>query len=258
MADPAVPPSGSIPAPVPSSVVPIVALDVADGSAAEALVRRLGSHCDFYKVGLELFAAEGPGIVRWLRAQGKAVFVDLKLHDIPNTVHGAARSVARHGASLLTVHASGGAEMVAAAVAGAHEGAAEGAAEGGCTILGVTILTSLDGAAVGTAWGRPPVTVETEVVRLARVVREAGGGGVVCSGHEAAAVRAANGPALGLLIPGIRLAGGAVHDQRRVMTPSGAASAGARWIVLGRAVTAAADPPVALAAVHAELSGVTG
>ncbi|MFN5581263.1 orotidine-5'-phosphate decarboxylase, partial [Gemmatimonas sp.] len=123
-----------------SPVTPIVALDVPDRAGAEALVQRLGDACDYYKVGLELFAAEGPAIVAWLRGIGKQVFVDLKLHDIPNTVRGAARSVARHGASLLTVHASGGPEMIAAAVQGANEGRPDG----GCAILGVTILTSMD------------------------------------------------------------------------------------------------------------------
>ena len=98
------------------AVIPIVALDVPDRAGAEAVVRGLGEACGFYKVGLELFSAEGPGIVSWLRELGKEVFVDLKLHDIPNTVQGAARSVARHGASLLTVHASGGRDMIAAAV----------------------------------------------------------------------------------------------------------------------------------------------
>lgn len=234
-------------------VHPIVALDVPDREGAARLVAQLGAACDFYKVGLELFAAEGPSVVRWLRDEGKAVFVDLKLHDIPTTVRGAARSVARHGASLLTVHASGGAAMVAAAVEGAAEGAGTGAPPGGCGILGVTILTSLDGAAVAAAWGRAAVSVEAEVVRLAGVVREGGGAGVVCSGHEAAAVRGAHGDRLGLLVPGIRLPGGAAHDQQRVMTPAAAAAAGARWLVLGRAVTAAPDPVAALAAVRASI-----
>jgi orotidine-5'-phosphate decarboxylase len=230
-------------------VTPIVALDVADRASAEAMVRRLGDSCGFYKVGLELFAAEGPSVVGWLRDQGKQVFVDLKLHDIPNTVRGAARSVARHGASLLTVHASGGREMIAAAVEGAHEGQPEG----GCAILGVTILTSMDAGGVEEAWGRSSVTVESEVLRLAGLMATGGGAGIVCSGHEAAPVKAAFGDRLGLLIPGIRLAGGATHDQRRVMTPAAAAAAGARWLILGRAVTDADDPAAAMAAVHASL-----
>ncbi|MBY0489825.1 MAG: orotidine-5'-phosphate decarboxylase [Gemmatimonadaceae bacterium] len=248
--------SHAVPSGTTATVTPIVALDVADRASAEALVRRLGSACDFYKVGLELFSAEGPSVVAWLRDQGKRVFVDLKLHDIPNTVRGAARSVARHGATLLTVHASGGPEMIAAAVAGAAEGAPGGGSEPACGILGVTILTSLNAAAVGTAWGREAVEVTTEVVRLAGFAASAQAAGIVCSGHEAAAVRAAYGAQLGLLIPGIRLPGGDAHDQARVMTPSAAAAAGARWLILGRAVTGAADPVAAMAAVRADLGGV--
>jgi len=251
------PASASASAPA-SAVEVIVALDVATLAEAQALVGRLGASCDFYKVGLELFAAEGPAVVRWLRSQGKRVFVDLKLHDIPNTVRGAARSVARLGASLLTVHASGGREMIAAAVAGAGEGAAEGAAEGGagpCGILGVTVLTSMDAGGVEEAWGRQQVVVQGEVERLAGLVADAGAAGIVCSGHEAAGVRARFDDRLGLLVPGIRLAGGATHDQRRVMTPAAAAEAGARWLILGRAVTGAADPVAAMAAVRADLAG---
>lgn len=239
----------------PTDITPIVALDVPDRASAEAMVGRLGDACDFYKVGLELFSAEGPSVVAWLRDQGKRVFVDLKLHDIPNTVRGAARSVARHGATLLTVHASGGPEMIAAAVAGATEGAGA-RADGGCGILGVTILTSLNAEAVGQAWGRGGVDVTTEVVRLAGFAAEAQAAGIVCSGHEAAAVRSAYAGRLGLLIPGIRLPGGDAHDQARVMTPSAAAAAGARWLILGRAVTTAADPVAAMAAVRADLGGV--
>ncbi len=225
------------------SVTPIVALDVADAHAARALVVLLGDTCNFYKVGLELFSAEGPSMVRWLRDEGKEVFVDLKLHDIPSTVQGATRSVARLGASLLTVHASGGVEMVRAAVAGANEGADERAMGPSCGVLGVTVLTSFDAGTLKRAWGRDDtLTVQMEVLRLAALVASGGGVGVVCSGHEAAAVHSAFGDRLGLLVPGIRLPGGEAHDQRRVMTPLAAAAAGARWIILGRAVTAAADP----------------
>lgn len=239
----------------PLAPTPIVALDIADAASAHALVRSLGASCAYYKVGLELFAAEGPSIVRWLRGEGKQVFVDLKLHDIPNTVRGAARSVARIGASLLTVHASGGVAMVRAAVEGAAEGAAEGLhAEGGCGILGVTALTSMDGPALDEAWGRSGSDVTLEVLRLAGLVAQGGGAGIVCSGHEASAVRARHGEGLGLLIPGIRLSGGAGHDQKRVMTPGAAARAGARWLILGRAVTGAADPAIAIAAVQRELA----
>lgn len=237
------------------TVTPIVALDVADRAAAHAMVARLGPSCGFYKVGLELFAAEGPDVVSWLRDLGKAVFVDLKLHDIPNTVRGAARSVARRGAALVTVHASGGSEMIRAAVDGVNEGGNGTAAEP-CGVLGVTVLTSMDAGGVGEAWGRDNVDVTHEVVRLAGLVRHAGGVGVVCSGHEAAAVRAAHADTLGLLIPGIRLVGDDAHDQRRVMTPESAAAAGARWLILGRAVTGAPDPVAAMTSVAAALAAV--
>jgi orotidine-5'-phosphate decarboxylase len=251
--------SPTVDATVAPNVIPIVALDVADRRAAQVVVSRLGDACGFYKVGLELFAAEGPEIVHWLRDAGKLVFVDLKLHDIPNTVRGAARSVARHGASLLTVHASGGSAMVRAAVEGAPGAAAAAvggsAPRGGCGILGVTILTSMDAAGISEAWGREPANVTTEVVRLAGLVHGGGGAGIVCSGHEAAAVQAAFGTGLGLLVPGIRLPGGDAHDQRRVMTPRAAADAGARWLILGRAVTGAADPVAAMATVTASLAG---
>ncbi len=244
--------TGSAADALPSDAIPIVALDVSDLARARAIVQQLGSSCAFYKVGLELFAAEGPAVVAWLRDAGKEVFVDLKLHDIPNTVRSAARSVARHGASLLTVHASGGTEMISAAVEGANE-----ASDGRCGILGVTILTSLDAAGVEQAWGRTGVSVEQEVVRLAGLARVASAAGVVCSGHEAAAVRAAYGPTLGTLVPGIRLTGGDAHDQRRVITPAAAVVAGARWLILGRAVTGAADPVAAMMRVRSALAQVT-
>lgn len=234
-------------------VMPIVALDVPSRRDAEALVRALGASCRFYKVGLELYAAEGPSLVGWLTEQGASVFVDLKLHDIPNTVRGAARSVARTGASLLTVHAVGGEEMMRAAVLGAAEGSPMGRE---CTVLAVTVLTSMDAAQLSAAWGRSSVVVESEVVRLAGAARGAGVGGVVCSGHELAAIRSVHGEALPCLVPGIRLAAGATHDQRRVMTPAAAAEAGARWIILGRAVTGASDPAEAMASVLRDLRGV--
>jgi orotidine-5'-phosphate decarboxylase len=226
----------------------VIALDVPSFADGVALVERLGPSADFYKVGLELYAADGPRMVRWLRAQDKEVFVDLKAHDIPNTVRGVARSVAALGASLLTVHAIGGAPMIAAAVEGA--GAQDGS---GCGILAVTVLTSFDAGGYAAATGRPGVDVEAEVERLAGQAAAGGAHGIVCSGQEASAVRRAYGPSLRTLVPGVRLTGGATHDQARVVTPLGAREAGAAYIVLGRAVTAAADPVAALAAVHAAL-----
>jgi orotidine-5'-phosphate decarboxylase len=232
--------------------IPIVALDVPTADAALTLARSLGESCRFYKVGSELFTAAGPSIVHALRDElGADVFLDLKLHDIPNTVAGAVRSAAGLGVRLLTVHASGGLEMLRAAQEAAQGAAARGNA---CELLGVTVLTSLDAATLGAAWGRREVDVEREVFRLAADVEAAGLHGIVCSGAEAAAVRAVYGDRLALLIPGIRLAGGSAHDQRRVMTPSAAQSAGGRYLILGRAVTAAADPRRAMQAVLTELS----
>jgi orotidine-5'-phosphate decarboxylase len=230
----------------------IVALDVPDRAAAARLVDRLGDAGDFYKVGLELYTAEGPDVVRWLRGLGKEVFLDLKFHDIPNTVRGACRSAARLGVRLTTVHAYGGPAMLAAAVEGARE-----QGDGGCGVLAVTVLTSHSAADLGAAVGRTVDDVPAEVLRLAEAARGAGAHGVVCSGHEVAAVRAAHGAALAPLVPGVRLAGGAAHDQARVVTPGEAIVRGARYVVLGRAVTAAADPAEALRAARAAMRAVT-
>lgn len=230
--------------------IPIVALDVGSAEEALGLVRRLGDSCQFYKVGSELFTAAGPSVVAALREEGAEVFLDLKLHDIPNTVAGAVRSAARLGVRLLTVHAVGGAAMLRAA----QEAAGSPTGGLGCNLLAVTVLTSLDAGTLGAAWGREAVEVEREVVRLAGEAVAAGLHGVVCSGAEAGAVRAAYGDRLALLVPGIRLAGGSSHDQRRVMTPAAAQSAGARYLIVGRAVTAAADPVRAMGTVLAELA----
>lgn len=232
--------------------IPIVALDVATSEAALAMVRLLGDRCRFYKVGSELFTAVGPSIVRAIRDEGAEVFLDLKFHDIPNTVAGAVRSAAGLGARLLTVHASGGSAMLAAAQRAADE---SGAPIG---ILAVTALTSLDGQGLAEAWGRgDELSVEREVLRLADLAAAAGLHGIVCSGSEAEGVRSRFGDRLALLVPGIRLAGGSPHDQRRVMTPAAARTAGARYLVVGRAVTATADPGEAMSRVLSELGGVT-
>ena len=226
------------------TATPIVALDVADLASALALVDRLGERCRFYKVGSELFTAAGPPIVRAVRERGCEVFLDLKLHDIPSTVRGAVRSAAAIGASLVTVHAAGGRAMLEAAVEGA------GAR---CRVLGVTVLTSMDAAALGAAWGRSRVEVRVEVLRLAGEVAASSAYGVVCSGEELEGVRARYGEALRCLVPGIRLAGDDAHDQRRVVTPAEAARRGATYVVLGRTVTAAPDPGAAMDRVVAEL-----
>jgi orotidine-5'-phosphate decarboxylase len=224
---------------------PIVALDVPSFAAARDVVGALGAAADFYKVGLQLFTADGPRTIEWLHGEGKRVFLDLKLHDIPNTVRHAAANAARMNVALLTVHAAGGEAMVRAAVDGAGDRTG---------ILAVTVLTSMDAAAFGTTIGRPIDGLEPEVLRLAGIADAAGAHGVVCSGVECAAVRRAFGPALRPLIPGIRFNGGAAHDQARVVTPAAAAAAGAAYVVVGRAVTGDEDPMAAFDRVRAELS----
>ena len=222
------------------SAVPIVALDVADATAALEIVDALGDSCRFYKVGSELFTACGPRVVRELRAREADVFLDLKLHDIPNTVAGGLRAAAALGARIVTVHAAGGEAMIRAAVEAAGNA-------GRCAVFAVTILTSLDASDVARLWGRgEPLNVVSEVVRLAGVARSGGAAGVVCSGREAKVVKERFGSSLELLIPGIRLAGGARHDQSRTVTPAEAASAGANYVVVGRAVTAAPDRVTAM------------
>jgi orotidine-5'-phosphate decarboxylase len=229
-----------------TKVTPIVALDVPTASAALALVDEIGESCRFYKIGSELFAAEGPAVIRAVQSRGADVFLDLKFHDIPNTVKGAVRSAAGLGVRLVTVHASGGAAMLEAAVAGAREAAAS------CDVLAVTILTSLDASSLSAAWGHPIADVESEVLRLAGLASAAGLHGVVCSGKESSAVTRKYA-GLATLVPGVRLAGGATQDQARVVTPREAAAAGARYIVLGRAVTAAELPAVSMRLVLADL-----
>ena len=231
-----------------TAATPIVALDVGSSAEALAIVSRLGEKCRFYKIGSELFTREGPSVVRAVRAGGCEVFLDLKFHDIPNTVREAARAAASLGVRLLTVHASGGADMLRAAVEGAGAG---------CGVLAVTVLTSLDSAALSSAWGREDVLIDHEVLRLAGLAARARAHGIVCSGREAARVTAAFGGDLALLVPGIRLAGGDAHDQARTSTPAAAAAAGARYLILGRTVTGAKDPVAAMAQVNAELGLIT-
>jgi orotidine-5'-phosphate decarboxylase len=218
------------------------AVDFPTWAEAEPFARAVAPEVGMLKVGLELFAAEGPPAVRAAAALGRPVFLDLKLHDIPNTVEGAARSAAASGASLLTVHASGGPAMVAAAVRGAGPGV---------RVLAVTVLTSLDAAVlarIGLA-GTP----EEAVTRLARLAVDAGAGGLVCSPLEVAAVRAAVGPGPLLVVPGVRPAGAARGDQARVATPAEAVRAGADVLVVGRPLRDAADPAAAARAIAGEL-----
>jgi orotidine-5'-phosphate decarboxylase len=227
--------------------VPIVALDVSSADAALAIVDELGERCRFYKIGSELFTRVGPSIVREVRARGARVFLDLKFHDIPNTVAGAVRSAVAVGVDLLTVHAAGGLAMLQAAVTAARE-------VGECEIFAVTLLTSLEASDVASLWGRDGgLHVGDEVLRLAAIAKGAGMRGVVCSGREAKRVKECFGPSFAVLVPGIRLEGGQTHDQSRTVTPAEAAAAGADYIVVGRAVTAATDRSKAMHEIAAQL-----
>lgn len=227
---------------------PIVALDVPSTEAALAIVDELGDSCRFYKIGSELFTGVGPEILQRVQAAGAGVFLDLKYHDIPNTVRGAVRRAAALGAQLVTVHAIGGTSMLRAAV--------EGAGESGCRILAVTVLTSFEEHEAAATFARPTDfrTVD-EVLRLADLASSAGVSGIVCSGREARAVKDRFGEALAVLIPGVRLSGAPTQDQARVVTPAEAAATGADYIVVGRAVTAARDRLGAMRAVAEQLGG---
>lgn len=223
----------------------IVALDYDHLADALALVARAGDHVRWYKVGKQLFTRHGPTAVAELRARGKQVFLDLKFHDIPNTVGQAISAAAELGVGLVNVHAAGGPAMLAAAQQAA-------ARTPSMRVLAVTVLTSMDAAALQ-AVGVPDTPL-TQVLRLARLTQAAGLAGVVCSAEECAALRAACGPQFLLVVPGIRPAGSAAGDQRRVMTPAGAVAAGADFLVVGRPITQAPDPAAAAAALAAELA----
>ena len=221
----------------------IVALDT-DAHTALSLARTLSGQVRWVKVGMTLFYAEGPEIVGRLRDLGFDVFLDLKLHDIPHQAEGAARSVARLGASMLTVHASGGVEMMRAAL----EGACEGSQECGVDtpdVIGVTVLTSLSDLALAEVGVATGAAAHASV--LARAARVAGLQGVVCSPQEARAMRALFGPESLVVTPGVRPRGAEAGDQARTATPAEAVAAGASHIVVGRPITASPDPLAAVA-----------
>jgi orotidine-5'-phosphate decarboxylase len=220
-------------------------LDVPDLDDARRWIARLGGHVGVFKVGLEIFTAIGPDAVRAVHDAGAACFLDLKLHDIPATMAGAAASAVRLGVRYLTVHASAGPAALRAV--------AEAARGSGTTILAVTVLTSLDVgelAAIGLA-GTPGEGAE----RLAMVARDAGLTGLVCSPHEVAALRGVMGPSGTLVVPGVRPAGADRGDQRRVATPRDAIAAGADLLVVGRPIRNAPDPVEAADAIAREIAG---
>ena len=222
-----------------------VALDIADEHEAMKLVERLGQTCHWFKVGMELYYAAGNTIVQQLSDRGFNVFLDLKLHDIPNTVAGAVRSATRAGASLLTIHATGGAAMMSAAAEAAS-------APGSPRLLAVTVLTSMDAnelAGIGIA-----ASPAEQVLRLARLAQASGIDGMVCSAEEVATLRKETGPNTLLVIPGIRPTGSAIGDQKRIATPAEAIAHGASMLVVGRPITRATDPVQAAQAILLEIA----
>jgi orotidine-5'-phosphate decarboxylase len=220
----------------------IAAIDTGDAARAQVLSEAVASCCGLLKIGLELFCAMGPPAV----ARPVPVFLDLKLHDIPNTVAGAVRSLLPLAPAMLTLHASGGAAMISAA-----RDAAERAGAARPMLLAVTVLTSMDAAALReTGVADDPAA---QVLRLARMAMAAGADGLVCSPREVAMLRDALGEAPFLVVPGVRPTGSDAGDQARTATPAEAVAAGADWIVIGRPITGAADPAAAARAIAAGL-----
>jgi orotidine-5'-phosphate decarboxylase len=225
----------------------IVALDVPDATSALKLADRLQGSCLWFKIGLELFTADGANVVRQFVGQGHNVFLDLKFHDIPNTVAGAVRSAASLGVKMMTLHASGGPAMLAAA-----KKALEGINDPP-VLLAVTVLTSMDTAQMQAVGMSNSASQQVEL--LAQMGMAAGMRGFVCSPQEVAALRALTGPEGVLVTPGIRPADAAVADQKRIATPAEALRQGASYLVVGRPITQAPDPHQAAKAILAEMAG---
>jgi orotidine-5'-phosphate decarboxylase len=229
----------------------IVALDVDSLAQAERLAERLDGLVRRFKIGSQLFTAGGPAVVEAIQKRGAEVFLDLKFHDIPNTVAGAAREAARLGVFMFNVHASGGLAMMKAAADGAAAAAVELSVRRPLAIA-VTVLTSLDRAALHRELGVTS-SVEGHVLHLSELAREAGLDGTVASPVEIAAIRRSLGAAWVIVTPGVRPAGSAAGDQSRVGTPAAAARAGAHYLVVGRPITGAPDPAAAAAAILEEI-----
>jgi orotidine-5'-phosphate decarboxylase len=221
-----------------------VALDVPEERSALDLVDRLEDSCRWLKVGMELYYAAGNALVEKLRQRGFRIFLDLKLHDIPNTVAGAVRSVTSAGAELLTIHAFGSEAMLRAAAEAAKT-------PGAPKLLAVTVLTSMDSGEL-TAIGVSSSPAE-QALRLARLAKSCGADGMVCSAEEVESLRSAVGPEAILVVPGIRPAGAATDDQRRIATPGAAIQRGASMLVVGRPITRAERPAEAARAILNEI-----
>ena len=224
----------------------IVALDVPHAQAGVALAEKLQGRASMFKVGLESYTAEGPVLVRYLLAQGERIFLDLKFHDIPNTVAGAAREATLKGVSMFNVHAAGGPAMIEAAVRASQDASTE-TAEPRPLVLAVTALASLDEAVMREiGWSDKPGEV---VLRLAKMAQKAGADGVVASPNEVRSIREACGEDFVIVTPGIRPQGPAAADQSRIATPVAAVRAGADFLVVGRPITSAHDPAKAAEAI---------
>lgn len=224
----------------------IVALDVSTAAAAQRIVAAVGDSALTYKVGMQLYTAEGPQVVRDLVASGRRVFLDLKYHDIPNTVGAAVKEAAQLGVSMLTVHAAGSGKMLRAAVEAAET-------RPRLMVLAVTVLTSLDAHDLENIGVRG--TVEDSVVRLATIALANGCHGVVASAREASTLRAELGHDFAIVTPGVRPAGSSAQDQVRIVTPAEAIASGASHIVVGRPITEAADPAAEARAILGQISG---
>jgi orotidine-5'-phosphate decarboxylase len=223
----------------------IVALDVSSAAAARKIVAAVGDSASAYKVGMQLYTAEGPNFVRELVASGRRVFLDLKYHDIPNTVGAAVYEAGQLGVSMLTVHASGGSKMLHAAVESAR-------VNPNLLVLAVTVLTSLDDAELATLGLRDGLL--EHVLRLAALALKNGCRGIVASAHEAGALREEFGHDFTIVTPGVRPAGSGHDDQARVVTPAEAVAAGATHIVVGRPITEARDPAAEARAILGQLA----
>lgn len=230
----------------------IIALDVDTLEEASALADKLGAYVGAFKVGMQLYNAQGPEAIHLLRRKDIPVFIDLKLHDIPNTVAGATRVLTGHGAAIINVHAAGGKTMMEKAVQATHD-EADKLGISRPLLVAVTVLTSIDQTAFNNEVGIPD-SIRQHVVHWARLAMEAGMDGVVASPHEIAAIRQACGDDFVIITPGVRPAGAAVDDQKRVMTPGEAVRLGATYLVVGRPITAAAEPVRAAQAILAELN----